>query len=74
MQQYGSGSIYHTDILPQKVRVFLRGEERAKEKAGPVEEFQWLGLMLFVAVHSVEPVLGQELYNSVHTRHAVLVG
>ncbi|XP_009360405.2 uncharacterized protein LOC103950879 [Pyrus x bretschneideri] len=23
---------------------------RAKEKAGPVEEFQWLGLMLFVAV------------------------
>ncbi|GAB2214106.1 hypothetical protein Droror1_Dr00018444 [Drosera rotundifolia] len=24
--------------------------ERAKEKAGPVEEFQWLGLMLFVAV------------------------
>jgi uncharacterized membrane protein len=22
----------------------------AKEKAGPVEEFQWLGLMLFVAV------------------------
>ncbi|GAB4839941.1 hypothetical protein Ancab_020651 [Ancistrocladus abbreviatus] len=23
--------------------------ERAKEKAGPVEEFQWLGLMLFVA-------------------------
>ncbi|XP_030447829.1 uncharacterized protein LOC115670651 isoform X1 [Syzygium oleosum] len=24
--------------------------ERAKKKAGPVEEFQWLGLMLFVAV------------------------
>lgn len=24
--------------------------ERAKEKAGLVEEFQWLGLMLFVAV------------------------
>ncbi|KAK8567720.1 hypothetical protein V6N13_105678 [Hibiscus sabdariffa] len=24
--------------------------EQAKEKAGPVEEFQWLGLMLFVAV------------------------
>ncbi|KAI4339364.1 hypothetical protein MLD38_024315 [Melastoma candidum] len=24
--------------------------ERAKAKAGPVEEFQWLGLMLFVAV------------------------
>lgn len=24
--------------------------ERAKEKAGPVKEFQWLGLMLFVAV------------------------
>ncbi|GAV79458.1 Sm_multidrug_ex domain-containing protein [Cephalotus follicularis] len=24
--------------------------QRAKEKAGPVEEFQWLGLMLFVAV------------------------
>ncbi|XP_064938654.1 uncharacterized protein LOC103997780 isoform X2 [Musa acuminata AAA Group] len=24
--------------------------ERAREKAGPVEEFQWLGLMLFVAV------------------------
>ncbi|KAL7110233.1 hypothetical protein ACP275_05G011800 [Erythranthe tilingii] len=24
--------------------------ERAKEKAGPVEEFRWLGLMLFVAV------------------------
>lgn len=24
--------------------------KRAKEKAGPVEEFQWLGLMLFVAV------------------------
>ncbi|XP_059316699.1 uncharacterized protein LOC132067464 [Lycium ferocissimum] len=24
--------------------------ERAKEKAGPVQEFQWLGLMLFVAV------------------------
>ncbi|KAK9935221.1 hypothetical protein M0R45_022331 [Rubus argutus] len=24
--------------------------EKAKEKAGPVEEFQWLGLMLFVAV------------------------
>ncbi|CAJ1931659.1 unnamed protein product [Sphenostylis stenocarpa] len=24
--------------------------ENAKEKAGPVEEFQWLGLMLFVAV------------------------
>ena len=24
--------------------------ERAKEKVGPVEEFQWLGLMLFVAV------------------------
>ncbi|KAI4314220.1 hypothetical protein L6164_027153 [Bauhinia variegata] len=24
--------------------------ERAKEKAGPVEDFQWLGLMLFVAV------------------------
>ncbi|KAL6543680.1 hypothetical protein OROGR_010177 [Orobanche gracilis] len=23
---------------------------RAKEKAGPIEEFQWLGLMLFVAV------------------------
>ncbi|KAJ8569898.1 hypothetical protein K7X08_006475 [Anisodus acutangulus] len=24
--------------------------ERAKDKAGPVQEFQWLGLMLFVAV------------------------
>lgn len=24
--------------------------ESAKQKAGPVEEFQWLGLMLFVAV------------------------
>jgi uncharacterized membrane protein len=24
--------------------------ESAKKKAGPVEEFQWLGLMLFVAV------------------------
>lgn len=24
--------------------------KRAKEKAGPVKEFQWLGLMLFVAV------------------------
>ena len=24
--------------------------KRVKEKAGPVEEFQWLGLMLFVAV------------------------
>ncbi|MQL96295.1 hypothetical protein Taro_028957 [Colocasia esculenta] len=24
--------------------------DRAREKAGPVEEFQWLGLMLFVAV------------------------
>ncbi|XP_022733785.1 uncharacterized protein LOC111287462 isoform X2 [Durio zibethinus] len=24
--------------------------EKAKQKAGPVEEFQWLGLMLFVAV------------------------
>ncbi|XP_059655923.1 uncharacterized protein LOC132302932 [Cornus florida] len=24
--------------------------QKAKEKAGPVEEFQWLGLMLFVAV------------------------
>ncbi|XVF02277.1 hypothetical protein REPUB_Repub04eG0162000 [Reevesia pubescens] len=24
--------------------------DKAKEKAGPVEEFQWLGLMLFVAV------------------------
>ncbi|KAH1063885.1 hypothetical protein J1N35_028872 [Gossypium stocksii] len=24
--------------------------ERARQKAGPVEEFQWLGLMLFVAV------------------------
>ncbi|ERN01290.1 uncharacterized protein LOC18429372 [Amborella trichopoda] len=24
--------------------------ERAREKAGPVEEFQWLGLMLFVAI------------------------
>ena len=24
--------------------------KRAKEKAGPVQEFQWLGLMLFVAV------------------------
>lgn len=24
--------------------------KNAKEKAGPVEEFQWLGLMLFVAV------------------------
>lgn len=24
--------------------------KRAREKAGPVEEFQWLGLMLFVAV------------------------
>lgn len=24
--------------------------ENAKKKAGPVEEFQWLGLMLFVAV------------------------
>lgn len=24
--------------------------QMAKEKAGPVEEFQWLGLMLFVAV------------------------
>lgn len=24
--------------------------EKSKEKAGPVEEFQWLGLMLFVAV------------------------
>lgn len=24
--------------------------EKAKAKAGPVEEFQWLGLMLFVAV------------------------
>ncbi|XP_074268738.1 uncharacterized protein LOC141592071 isoform X3 [Silene latifolia] len=24
--------------------------ERAKNKAGPIEEFQWLGLMLFVAV------------------------
>lgn len=24
--------------------------ERAKKKAGPIEEFQWLGLMLFVAV------------------------
>lgn len=24
--------------------------KRAKEKAGPVEEFQWLGLMLFVAI------------------------
>ncbi|KAK9689999.1 hypothetical protein RND81_09G097500 [Saponaria officinalis] len=24
--------------------------ERAKSKAGPIEEFQWLGLMLFVAV------------------------
>lgn len=24
--------------------------EKAKKKAGPVEEFQWLGLMLFVAV------------------------
>ncbi|KAK6116474.1 hypothetical protein DH2020_049767 [Rehmannia glutinosa] len=24
--------------------------KRAKEKAGPIEEFQWLGLMLFVAV------------------------
>lgn len=24
--------------------------QQAKDKAGPVEEFQWLGLMLFVAV------------------------
>lgn len=24
--------------------------KNAKEKAGPIEEFQWLGLMLFVAV------------------------
>ncbi|KAG2261613.1 hypothetical protein Bca4012_013675 [Brassica carinata] len=46
----------------KKVVTFLAGKsqtasklleillQRAKEKAGPVEEFQWLGLMLFVAV------------------------
>lgn len=46
----------------KKIATFLAGRnetasrfldmlfERAKEKAGPVEEFQWLGLMLFVAV------------------------
>ncbi|GAB2280315.1 hypothetical protein Dimus_014956 [Dionaea muscipula] len=46
----------------KKLAKFLAGEnrpaarvvevlfERAKQKAGPVEEFQWLGLMLFVAV------------------------
>ncbi|KAJ0240442.1 putative transport protein [Hirschfeldia incana] len=46
----------------KKVVTFLAGKsqtaskllaillKRAKEKAGPVEEFQWLGLMLFVAV------------------------
>ncbi|KAL2904396.1 Glycerol-3-phosphate acyltransferase [Bienertia sinuspersici] len=46
----------------KKIATFLGGKngaasrflnmlfERAKEKAGPVEEFQWLGLMLFVAV------------------------
>ncbi|KAL3824181.1 hypothetical protein ACJIZ3_020210 [Penstemon smallii] len=46
----------------KKVATFLTGKneaaskflnllfKRAKEKAGPVEEFQWLGLMLFVAV------------------------
>ncbi|XP_072951380.1 uncharacterized protein [Typha angustifolia] len=31
-------------------RIFDLLFERAREKAGPVEEFQWLGLMLFVAV------------------------
>ncbi|KAG8366290.1 hypothetical protein BUALT_Bualt17G0061000 [Buddleja alternifolia] len=46
----------------KKVAIFLTGKNegasrfldmlfvRAKKKAGPVEEFQWLGLMLFVAV------------------------
>ncbi|XP_011086406.1 uncharacterized protein LOC105168151 [Sesamum indicum] len=46
----------------KKVATFLTGKnqaasrfldmlfERAKQKAGPVKEFQWLGLMLFVAV------------------------
>ncbi|KAK4429944.1 hypothetical protein Salat_1295100 [Sesamum alatum] len=46
----------------KKVATFLAGKneaasrfldmlfERAKQKAGPVKEFQWLGLMLFVAV------------------------
>ncbi|XP_073314571.1 uncharacterized protein [Primulina huaijiensis] len=46
----------------KKVAAFLTGKnqtasrfidmlfKRAKEKAGPVKEFQWLGLMLFVAV------------------------
>ncbi|OIT29076.1 PREDICTED: uncharacterized protein LOC109211827 [Nicotiana attenuata] len=46
----------------KKLAIFLAGTnksasklldllfERAKEKAGPVQEFQWLGLMLFVAV------------------------
>ncbi|PIN15217.1 hypothetical protein CDL12_12149 [Handroanthus impetiginosus] len=46
----------------KKVATFLTGKnqsasrflemlfERAKKKAGPVKEFQWLGLMLFVAV------------------------
>ncbi|XP_049405578.1 uncharacterized protein LOC125869058 [Solanum stenotomum] len=46
----------------KKLAIFLAGTnksasklldllfERAKDKAGPVKEFQWLGLMLFVAV------------------------
>lgn len=46
----------------KKVAAFLTGKneaasrfldmllEKAKHKAGPVKEFQWLGLMLFVAV------------------------
>lgn len=46
----------------KKVATFVAGKSRtashfidmlfrsAKEKAGPIEEFQWLGLMLFVAV------------------------
>lgn len=41
-------------ILSQKntaiSRLLERVMQRAKDKAGPVKEFQWLGLMLFVAV------------------------
>lgn len=35
---------------PSASRLLEKLFEKAKEKAGPVEEFQWLGLMLFVAV------------------------
>ncbi|KAL0408657.1 UNVERIFIED_CONTAM: hypothetical protein Sradi_1800100 [Sesamum radiatum] len=45
--------------------------KRAKEKAGPVEEFQWLGLMLFVAVPFPGTELGQG-HHCLYIGHAVL--